>query len=99
VKTIWQLLGQKSLGGICRKRTKRKNLKGVTMRVRKGGLYVYRAALWDAFDPKTDLKDGERVRVVHRPGCPAPNVMSHCHVERLSGEFCGLVETVSLNKE
>ena len=29
-------------------------------------------------------------------GCPPPNIMGHCFVETLQGEFIGLVQTTSL---
>jgi hypothetical protein len=69
------------------------------MKVRKGGVYVYRAEAWDRFDARHDLQEGEHVRVVHPYGCPAPNVMDHAHVERLTGQFVGLVCTASLHRE
>lgn len=68
------------------------------MRVRKGSIYVFDPVGWDRFDAKTDLKAGEKVRVVHPNGCPPPNTMQSCHVERLNGKFCGLVHVNSLNK-
>lgn len=69
------------------------------MKVRKGSVYVYRPAGWDTFDARTNLQPGEKVRVIQCHGCPPPNTMGHAHVERLDGEFVGLVQTASLHKE
>lgn len=69
------------------------------MKVRKGGLYIYDPNLLDLIDGRTNLKKGEKVRVIHPHGCPKPNTMNHCHVERLNGEFVGLVSCNSLHKE
>jgi len=68
------------------------------MKVRTGGIYTFDPVGWDRFDPKTDLKPGERVKVLRLPGCPPPNTMGHCHVARKStGKFAGLVSTASLS--
>lgn len=69
------------------------------MRVRKNSVYVYNPCVLDIFDRRTDLKPGEEVRVIHPHGCPPPNTMNHCHVERLNGDFVGLVSCNSLQKE
>lgn len=68
------------------------------MKVRKGSVYIYRPALIDVIDGRTNLKEGEKVRVIHPHGCPKPNTMNHAHVERLDGEFVGLVCCGSLHK-
>jgi len=68
------------------------------MRVRKGSIYVYDPVMLDIIDGRTGLQKGEQVRVIHCYGCPAPNTFNHCHVERLNGEFVGLVHCNSLHK-
>lgn len=69
------------------------------MKVRKRAIYVYRPVPIDRYDAKTDLEEGELVRVIHPRGCPPPNTMNHCHVERIStGEFVGLVCCNSLER-
>lgn len=69
------------------------------MRVRTNSVYVYNPVPIDIYDAKTDLQKGEKVRVIRLPGCPGPNTMNHCHVERVStGEFVGLVCCNSLSK-
>jgi hypothetical protein len=65
------------------------------MKVRTGASYIYEPVSWDRFDPKTTLKGGETVTVVHAYGCPPPNTMGHCHIDH-NGEFAGLVCTASL---
>ena len=68
------------------------------MKVKNRCIYVFNPVGWDIFDPKTDLRPGELVRVIHPHGCPPPNTMGCAHVERLaSGEFVGLVSTASLS--
>lgn len=69
------------------------------MHVSKGQVLYYYASSFDLFDARTDLKNGEQVRVVHPSGCPPPNTMGHCHVERLDGTFVGLVCTASLRMQ
>lgn len=68
------------------------------MRVRKGSVYVYDPVLLDVIDGRTNLKKGDKVRVVHCHGCPPPNTMNHAHVETLDGHFIGLVHCNSLHK-
>ena len=69
------------------------------MKVRKGQVLVFNAAGWDRFDARANTPaDGTVVRVCAPPGCPGPNVMSHCFVETLGGSFIGLVSTASLSK-
>jgi hypothetical protein len=70
------------------------------MKVRKGGVYTFRACGWDRFDRKQNTPaDGTRVRVCTPHGCPPPNTMGHCFVETLDGQFIGLVSTASLSRE
>lgn len=71
---------------------------GIAMKVRLHQVYVYDPVMWDRLDPKTDLQKGEEVRVIQMPGAPKPNTMNHCHVERLNGDFAGLVHCNSLHK-
>ena len=66
-------------------------------RVRAGSVYVYNPAGADLWDARTDLQEGDQVRVINLPGCPRANVMRHCHVQRLDGSFAGLVLTSSLD--
>lgn len=68
--------------------------------VRKGGIYVFHASLWDIADRRPYMPDeGTRVRVIHPHGCPAPNTMGHCHIESLAGQFLGLVACASLHRK
>lgn len=74
--------------------------KGVTMKVRKGGVYVFEANGLDRFDRKSNTPaNGTTVRVCTPYGCPPPNAMGHCFVETMDGKFIGLVSTGSLNKK
>jgi hypothetical protein len=70
------------------------------MKIRKGGVYTFRARGWDVYDRKQNTPaDGTRVRVCTPHGCPPPNAMGHCFVETLDGQFIGLVSTASLSRE
>ena len=60
------------------------------MKVRVGKSYVYDPVMLDLIDAKTSLVKGDVVTVVKLPGCPPPNTMNHCHVEK-DGVFVGLV--------
>jgi len=55
------------------------------MKVRAGQTYLFVANLLDRCDGRTDLTEGEEVRVVNLPGYPRANTMGHAHVERLDG--------------
>ena len=68
------------------------------MKVRNGSVYTYNPVPLDVFDSRTNLQKGEKVRVIKLHGCPPPNTMNHCHVERLTGEFVGMVCCNSLEK-
>lgn len=68
------------------------------MKVSTNAIYVYNAAGYDVFDSRTNLQNGEKVRVVQLPGCPKPNTMGHAHVERLNGDFVGIVYCSSLSR-
>lgn len=69
------------------------------MKVRVNSEYIYHANLLDATDGRTNLKNGEQVRVVNMQGCPPANTMSHCYVVRSNDvdTFVGLVHTNSLH--
>ena len=69
-----------------------------------GRVYYYNPTLLDRIDARTDLKQGNQVRVVNLPGCPKANTMGHCHIESVDpdvpnnrGRFIGLVCTSSLD--
>ncbi len=67
-------------------------------KVRATAVYIYNPAGADLWDARTDLQEGELVRVVNLPGCPRANVMGHCHVAHPeTGRFIGLVLTSSLD--
>ena len=66
-------------------------------KVRANAVYIYNPAGADLWDARTDLKEGDHVRVVNLPGCPRANTMGHAHVQRLDGSFAGLVLTSSLD--
>lgn len=64
--------------------------------VRAGCQYIYEPVGMDIWDSRAlDVQSGDIVTVVKLPGCPAPNVMGHCHIAK-DGKFAGLVLTNSL---
>ena len=67
------------------------------MTVKPNHVYIYSPNLLDQIDGRTDLKDGEEVKVINLPGAPKCNTMHHAHVQRLDGSFAGLVHTNSLH--
>lgn len=69
----------------------------MTNRVRANATYIYSPNMLDKIDGRTDLREGEEVRVVNLPGCPKANTMGHAHVQRLDGSWGGLVHTNSLH--
>ncbi len=69
---------------------------GKINKVKVGKVYHYNPVMWDKLDPKTDLKKNDPVVVVNLRGCPPANTMGHCHVNRINGEFAGLVHCNSL---
>jgi hypothetical protein len=70
----------------------------MTRKVRKGGVYVFKAVGWDRLDRRNNTPtDGTIVRVCAPRGCPVANTMGHCFVEDMDGRFIGLVSTASLN--
>jgi hypothetical protein len=52
----------------------------------------------DRCDPKTDLKEGDKVTVKNLPGCPKANTMGHCYVF-VGTQFKGMVCCNSLHTE
>jgi hypothetical protein len=66
------------------------------MKVRVGSFYYYSPNLLDRCDGRTDLVEGDFVKVVNLPGCPKANTMGHCYVEK-QGRFAGMVHTNSLH--
>jgi hypothetical protein len=69
----------------------------MTNKVRVGQTYIYSPKLLDKIDGRTNLQDGETVRVVNIYGCPRANTMGHCYVNRLDGTWGGLVHCNSLH--
>ena len=67
-------------------------------KVRVGKWYIYKPVGMDIWDPCTDLKTGERVKVINKYGCPPANTMGHCYVENTEQEFKGLVLCNSLSE-
>ena len=67
------------------------------MKVKENAVYIYSPNLLDQIDGRTDLKDGEEVKVINLPGAPKCNTMHHAHLQRLDGTFAGLVHTNSLH--
>lgn len=69
------------------------------MKVRVNSVYTYTGAgFYDQVDGHP-VAPGTKVRVINMPGCPKANVMGHCYIQTLSGEFLRLVQTASLSKE
>ena len=66
------------------------------MKVRVGSFYYYSPNLLDRCDGRTDLVEGDFVKVVNLPGCPKANTMGHCYVEK-QGRFAGMVHVNSLH--
>jgi len=61
------------------------------MKVRTGTTYRFEPVAMDCWAPAHQgLERGDLVKVIHPHGCPPPNTMGHCHVER-DGKFMGLV--------
>lgn len=68
-------------------------------RVRVGSIYAYDPCLMDLSNPPFgNPEKGDILRVINKHGCPPANTMGMCYVERLTGEFMGLVCTNSLVK-
>lgn len=69
------------------------------MKVKVNSLYIYHANLLDATDGRTNLQNGELVKVVNMHGCPKANTMGHAYVVRADdpSTFVGLVHTNSLH--
>jgi hypothetical protein len=66
-------------------------------RVRVGSLYVYVPVMLDIIDGRTELENGDVVKVINMPGCTLANTMGHCYVNVVKsrylapGQFAGLV--------
>lgn len=75
-----------------------RNVGGIKMQVRVGGIYTWNPTPIDRFDSRTTrpLEPGEEVRVIDVPGHPQANTFGHCHIESLTGEFLGMCLTNSL---
>lgn len=67
-------------------------------KVRVGNWYIYKPVGMDIWDPCTDLKTGEKVKVVNKFGCPRANTIGHCYVDNVEGKFKGLVLCNSLEE-
>lgn len=68
-------------------------------RVRVNSVYIYEPVMLDRTDARTNLKAGDKVRVINLPGCPRAGTMGHCHVAHPeTGQFIGLVCVNSLQK-
>lgn len=67
------------------------------MKVKAGTEYIYHPNLLDRIDGRTNLRSGDRVRVVNLQGAPKCNTMGHAHVEDLAGALIGLVHVNSLH--
>lgn len=78
------------------------------MKVRANATYRYRPVGMDIWSPKSAATADMIVQVTKLPGCPAPNVMGHCHIVsttefsmvrgKRTPRFLGLVLTASLSK-
>lgn len=76
--------------------------KGASMRrVQANKIYRYGPVGMDIYDCRNDAEPGQPVKVVALPGCPKPNTMGHCHIQRYrpiedKWVFAGLVLCASL---
>jgi hypothetical protein len=68
-------------------------------RVRVKSVYTFQPVGIDKFDPRSDAKPGDQVRVINLRGAPKANTMGHCHIESLDGEFLGMVHVNSLVRD
>ena len=69
----------------------------MTNKVRVGQTYIYIPNMLDKIDVRTDLQDGETVRVIQPFGCPRNGTMGHTFVQRMDGTWGGLVHCNSLH--
>ena len=72
------------------------------MKVRVNNYYYFYPVPMDRFNPcygleQGLLKEGDRVKVVNKFGCPKANTMNHCYIEK-DGQFLGMVCCNSLTK-
>ena len=69
------------------------------MRVRANYSYRYNPVPMDLINSANlGLEKGDIVKVLKLHGCPPPNTMGQCHVEK-DGKFMGMVSTNSLEKK
>jgi hypothetical protein len=67
------------------------------MKVRVNSIYRVNRCLLDIADSRTDVSDGDIVRVINLHGCPPANTMRHCYIANpFTGDFIGMVCTSSL---
>jgi hypothetical protein len=69
----------------------------MTNKVRVGQTYIYSPNMLDKIDARTNLQDGETVRVIQPFGCPRNGTMGHTFVQRMDGTWGGLVHCNSLH--
>lgn len=68
-------------------------------RVQVNSIYTYEPVLLDLYDSRTNLKSGDKVRVINVYGCPKANTMGMCYVgDVVTRKFIGMVCTNSLTK-
>ena len=66
-------------------------------KVRVNSIYTYDPVILDRIDGRTNLRVGDKVRVINVFGAPKANTMGHCYVGDVqTREFIGLVCTNSL---
>jgi hypothetical protein len=68
-------------------------------KVKVGSWYIFKPVGMDIWDPLTNVKAGDKVRVINLHGCPPANTMSHCYIADEKGKFIGMVLCNSLQKE
>lgn len=69
------------------------------MKVRAGQIYRFVPNLLDQIhNCAKGLNAGDLVKVVKLRGCPPPNTMGQCHVEKSGYGFVGMVSCNSLEK-
>lgn len=64
-------------------------------------IYRFTPVGLDLWDSRATAEPGQPVKVVALPGCPKPNTMGHCHIQRYDPikddwTFAGLVLCASL---
>ncbi len=66
------------------------------MKVRANAVYTFERNGMDILFSHATVDNGVTVRVINLRGAPKCNTMGQCHIESLSGEFLGMVDTRSL---